>query len=126
MAEVENAAAYYDPFDIDIDDDPYPSWKQLRDQTPLYYNDKHGFYALSRYTDVHAGLQNWDTYRSGKGTVLDIIQSGMEVPSGLVLWEDPPLHDLHRKMLSRVFTPRRMAAIEPPARQFAVAARQRG
>ncbi len=122
MAETANAAAYYDPFDTEIDDDPYSTWKRLRDEAPLYYNDKYAFYALSRYTDVLAGLQNWDTFRSGKGTVLDIIQSGMEVPSGLVLWEDPPLHDLHRKMLSRVFTPRRMEAIEPLARQFTITA----
>jgi hypothetical protein len=40
---------YYDPFDFGIDDNPYPSWKRLRDESPLYYNDKFSFYALSRY-----------------------------------------------------------------------------
>ncbi|MGV0741893.1 cytochrome P450 [Mycolicibacterium sp. XJ870] len=109
---------YYDPFDFVIDDDPYPIWKRMRDEKPLYYNDKHGFYALSRYDDVAAGLYDWDTFRSGRGTILEIISSGMEIPSGLVLWEDPPIHDLHRKLLSRVFTPRRMAAVEPIARRF--------
>lgn len=114
--------AYYDPFDCEIDDDPYPSWNQLRCQAPLYHNDKYDFYALSRYADVSRGLSNWETFRSGRGTVLDIIKSGAEIPSGLVLFEDPPVHDLHRKMLSRVFTPRRMAAIEPLARGFTIAA----
>lgn len=122
MADTAELAAYYDPFDFDVDDDPYPVWKRLRDERPLYYNEKYDFYALSRHADVSAGLQNWDTFRSGKGTVLDIIMSGAEVPSGLVLFEDPPIHDVHRKMLSRVFTPRRMAAIEPLARKFTVAA----
>ena len=63
-------------------------------------------------------LPNWETHRSGKGTVLDIILNGIEVPPGVILFEDPPLHDLHRRLLSRVFTPRRMEAIEPLVRQF--------
>lgn len=109
---------YYDPFDFAIDDDPYPSWKRLRDEAPLYFNEKYGFYALSRYADVARELPNWETYRSGKGTVLDIILNGIEVPPGVILFEDPPLHDLHRRLLSRVFTPRRMEAIEPLVRQY--------
>jgi cytochrome P450 len=109
---------YYDPYDFDIDDNPHPVWKRLREAAPLYHNEKIGFYALSRYADVSPELGNWDTYRSGRGTTMDIISSGFEVPSGLILFEDPPLHDLHRKMLSGVFTPRRMAAVEPNAREF--------
>lgn len=122
MRETAELDAYYDPYDFTIDDDPYPVWKRLREEAPLYHNDRYGFYALSRYTDVADGLYNWQTFRSGRGTVLDIILSGMEVPPGLVLFEDPPLHDMHRGILSRVFTPRRMAAVEPIARQFTVAA----
>ncbi|MGE5698293.1 MAG: cytochrome P450, partial [Candidatus Sericytochromatia bacterium] len=92
---------YYDPFDFQIDDDPYPAWKRLRDEAPLYFNDKYHFYALSRYADVARELPNWETYRSGRGTVLDIILNGIEVPPGVILFEDPPLHDLHRRLLSR-------------------------
>jgi cytochrome P450 len=113
---------YYDPFDFAIDDDPYPVWKRLRDEAPLYYNDKYGFYALSRYEDVARELPNWEIYRSGRGTTIDIIMSGVEVPPGVILFEDPPLHDLHRRLLSKVFTPRRMEAIEPLVRQFCVRA----
>ena len=113
---------YYDPYDFAIDDDPYPVWKRLRDEAPLYYNEKYNFYALSRYEDVARELPNWETYRSGRGTTMDIIMSGIEVPPGVILFEDPPLHDLHRRLLSRVFTPRRMEAIEPLTRQFCVRA----
>ena len=109
---------YYDPFDFEIDDDPYPVWKQLRDVAPLYHNDKYGFYALSRHADVARELVNWNDYRSGKGTTIDIILNGVEVPPGIILFEDPPIHDAHRRLLSGVFTPRRMAAIEPLAREF--------
>jgi cytochrome P450 len=109
---------YYDPFDFDIDDDPYPTWKRMRDEAPLYYNEKYNFYALSRYEDVSREIPNWAPYRSGRGTTMDVIMSGLEVPPGVILFEDPPLHDLHRRVLSRVFTPRRMAAIEPLTRRY--------
>jgi cytochrome P450 len=113
---------YYDPFDFDIDDNPYPIWKRLRDDAPLYYNEKFNFYALSRYEDVSRELPNFQTYRSGRGTTMDVIMSGLEVPPGVILFEDPPLHDLHRRVLSKVFTPRRMEAIEPLTRQYCVRA----
>ncbi|MFI5507284.1 cytochrome P450 [Mycobacterium sp. NPDC051804] len=122
MTDVHTTDLYYDPFDFAIDDNPYPIWRRMRDEAPLYWNEKYDFYALSRYEDVARELHNWDTYRSGKGTTMDIIMSGVEVPPGVILFEDPPLHDLHRRVLSRVFTPRRMEAIEPLTRQYCVRA----
>ena len=122
MTNPKTVDLYYDPFDFEIDDDPYPVWRRMRDEAPLYYNERHDFYALSRYDDVARELPNWQTYRSGRGTTMDVIKSGLEVPPGVILFEDPPLHDLHRRLLSKVFTPRRMAAIEPLTRQFCVRA----
>jgi len=111
--------AYYDPYDFEIDADPYPVWKRLRDEAPLYYNEKYEFFALSRYDDVERGLLDWQAYSSAKGSVLEIIKSGVKMPPGMFIFEDPPDHNLHRGVLSRVFTPRRMAAIEPKVRAFA-------
>lgn len=122
MTGASTTEIYYDPFDFEIDDNPYPIWKRMRDEAPLYYNEKYNFYALSRYDDVAPQLTNWETYRSGRGTTMDIIMSGIQVPPGVILFEDPPLHDLHRRLLSRVFTPRRMEAIEPLTRDFCVRA----
>jgi cytochrome P450 len=122
MTGASTAEVYYDPFDFDIDDDPYPIWKRLRDEAPLYRNDKYNFYALSRYEDVSRELMNFDAYRSGRGTTIDIIMSGIALPPGVILFEDPPIHDLHRHVLSKVFTPRRMEAIEPLTRDFCVRA----
>lgn len=122
MTGASKTEIYYDPFDFDIDRDPYPIWKRMRDEAPLYYNERYNFYALSRYEDVAPELTNWETYRSGRGTTMDIIMSGVDIPPGVVLFEDPPLHDLHRRLLSRVFTPRRMEAIEPLTRDFCVRA----
>jgi cytochrome P450 len=109
---------YYDPYDWAIDTDPYPVWKRLRDEAPLYYNARYDFYALSRFDDVERASVDWRTYRSGKGSVLEIIRSGIEIPPGNILFEDPPVHDLHRALLSRVFTPRRVSEIEPKVREF--------
>ena len=112
------AELYYDPFDFETDTDPYPIWKRLRDERPLYYNDRYDFYAVSRFEDVDRCSTDWRTFSSAKGTVLELIRSGVEVPPGSVLFEDPPLHDLHRALLSRVFTPRKVSAIEPKLREF--------
>ncbi len=112
------APVYYDPYDWDIDTDPYPTWKRLRDEAPLYYNEKYDFYALSRFDDVERTSVDWRTYISGKGSVLEIIKSGIEMPPGNILFEDPPAHDMHRALLSRVFTPKRIADIEPKVREF--------
>ncbi len=114
----ETSGVYYDPYDFAIDADPYPVWRRLRDEAPLYYNDKYDFHALSRFEDVEPCLADWDTYRSGKGTVLEIIRANIEIPSGAILFEDPPLHDVHRGVMRRVFTPRKMDAIEPKVREF--------
>jgi cytochrome P450 len=112
---------YYDPYDFDIDADPYPTFRRLRDEAPLYYNEKHDFYAVSRFDDVKNVSTDWRTYISGKGSVLELIKSGLEIPPGTILFEDPPAHDLHRGLLSRVFTPRRMQEIEPQVRAFCAA-----
>ncbi len=109
---------YYDPYDWEIDTDPYPVWKRLRDEAPLYYNERYDFYALSRFEDVERASVDWRTYISGKGSVLEIIRNGVEIPPGNILFEDPPAHDRHRSLLARVFTPRRMNEIEPKVRAF--------
>ncbi len=68
-------APYYDPYDFEIDADPYPVWKRLRDEAPLYYNEKYDFYAVSRYEDVERASVEWQTYSSAKGSVLEIIKA---------------------------------------------------
>lgn len=117
MAATE-ADVYYDPYDFEIDSDPYPIWQRLRDEQPLYYNERYDFFALSRFADVERASVDWNTYSSAKGTILELIRSDMELPPGSIIFEDPPTHDLHRGLLSRVFTPRRVSEIEPKIREF--------
>ena len=115
---VMESDVYYDPYDFEIDSDPYPVWKRLRDEQPLYYNDRYDFYALSRFEDVDRCSLDWETYISSKGTILELIKSGMEVPPGSIIFEDPPAHHVHRRLLARVFTPRNINALEPKVREF--------
>ena len=109
---------YYDPYDFEIDTDPYPIWQRLRDERPLYYNEKYDFYALSRFDDVEKAWVDWRRYSSARGTVLELIKANMDIPPGSIIFEDPMGHTLHRGLLSRVFTPKKMAAIEPQVREF--------
>jgi cytochrome P450 len=112
------AGPYWDPFDREIAADPYPVYQRMRDETPLYYNERHDFYALTHWDDIDHSFTDWQTFSSCRGPILEVIKSDIEIPSGTLLMEDPPIHDLHRALLSRVFTPRRIASLEPQIREF--------
>jgi len=112
---------YYDPYDFEIDADPHPVWRRMRDEAPLYRNDKYEFWALSRYQDVASGLTDWRTYSSARGTLLEMIRNNLQFPPGTILFEDPPIHDAHRSLLARLFTPRRIAELEPQVRAYCAA-----
>ncbi len=118
MSVTDKSDVYYDPYDAEIDRDPYPLWRRMRDDAPLYYNEPYDFYALSRFADVEPCLVDWETYSSGRGSILELIKAEFDIPRGAILFEDPPRHDVHRGVMSRVFTPRKMAAIEPKVREF--------
>jgi cytochrome P450 len=109
---------YYDPYSIELNMDPYSVFARLREEAPLYYNDTHDFYALSRFDDVNKAVVDHETFISGRGALLEIIKSGMEIPPGTLIFEDPPIHNIHRNLLSRVFTPRKVLALEPQIREF--------
>jgi cytochrome P450 len=113
-----DADLYYDPFDFEIDADPYPIWRRLREERPLYVNERYDFYALSRFEDVERALVDWGTYSSARGTLVELIKANIEMPRGTFIFSDPPEHTVHRGLLSRVFTPKKMNAIEPKVREF--------
>jgi cytochrome P450 len=109
----------YDPYDPAIDRDPHPVWRRLRDEAPLYWNEEHRFYALSRFDDVLAASLDWHTYSSARGTVLELMDTTPIVPGqppgdglGMMIFTDPPRHDELRRLVSRAFTPRRVAGLE--------------
>jgi cytochrome P450 len=109
---------YYDPYTAINMWDPYPLYMRMRDEAPLYYNEQHDFYAITRYEDCERGLVDAKRFISGRGGILELIKANIELPPGNLIFEDPPAHDVHRSLLSRVFTPRRVAALEPKIREF--------
>jgi cytochrome P450 len=109
---------YFDPYDVALNADPYPMFRRLREEAPLYYNEEHDFYALSRFDDVNRALVDHQTFSSARGVVLEILKADIEIPPGTLIFEDPPIHDIRRNLLSRAFTPRKMNAIEPLIREF--------
>lgn len=110
----------YDPYDYEIDADPHPVWKRLRDEAPVYLNEKHGFYALSRFDDVLAAHLDPATFSSAHTTVLELMAPEIDPYSqSLMIFMDPPRHTRYRKLVSRAFTPRRIAAVEPRVREIA-------
>jgi len=108
----------YDPYDLEIDDDPYPTYRRLRDEAPIYHNDEQDFWALSRYDDVQAALKDTVRLSSAKGDILEVVKADPVMPPGVFINEDPPLHTVHRALVSRAFTPRRMRKIEEKIRAF--------
>ena len=109
---------YYDPYDVGLNADPYPMFRRLREEAPLYYNGQHDFYALSRFADVDKGLVDHGTFSSARGIILELVKANLDIPPGLLIMEDPPIHDVHRKLLARMFTPRKIAELEPKIREF--------
>ena len=109
---------YFDPYDVELNADPYPMFRRLREEAPLYFNEQHDFYVLSRFGDVDDALVDYQTFSSARGAILEIIKANIDIPPGTVIFEDPPIHDIHRKLLSRMFTPRKINDLEPKIREF--------
>jgi cytochrome P450 len=111
-----SGAIDYSPFSPEVQADPYPIYRQLRDHAPLYRNSEHGFWALSRYEDVVSVSREWRTFSSSFG--VDIDNTGGEFGQGNFLEEDPPLHDVLRAVVRNDFIPKHLrSALEPFVRQ---------
>ena len=109
----------YSPFDYQMHADPYPTYQRLRDEAPLYRNEEQDFWAVSRHADVLTVLRDTSTYSSAHGVSLEPSATGphaYRVTSFLA--QDPPRHDLVRAIVSKGFTPRRVAALEPWIREL--------
>ncbi|SQD94824.1 MULTISPECIES: cytochrome P450 [unclassified Parafrankia] len=105
----------WDPFDKVIHLAPYDVWRRIRDEAPVYRNDRLDFFALSRHADVEAAHRDPATYSSAHGTVLEIM-SPEPMQTGLIIFIDPPTHTELRTLVSRAFTPRRISALEDSIR----------
>ena len=112
MTEVTKTEAgpYWDPYHADLQVAPYEAWRRLRDEAPVYHNERFGFWALSRFDVVLAASLDPEAFSSALGITLDTI--GEPAPFPIMIMMDPPLHDSFRKVVSRAYTPRRIAELE--------------
>src|SRR6266702_6891452 len=111
-------AVYWDPYRPEFWSNPHPVFKRLRHEAPLYRNEEYDFYALSRFSDVERGLTDKESLSSSRGDILEYIKADLPKTQGLFIWEDPPEHTVHRGVLSKVFTPRRMNELEGKIRAY--------
>jgi cytochrome P450 len=106
----------YDPYDYELDRDPHPVWKRLREEAPVYYNERYDFWALSRFRDVLDASLDHEGFSSARGTVLEMMDEPLANPP--MIFMDPPRHTAFRKLLSRTFTPRRISGLESRIRSL--------
>ncbi len=112
---------HYDPYAYAVHEDPFPIYAALRAEAPLYRNEELGFWALSRHADVLAGFKDAARFSNAQGVTLDPSGSGPAARLGMsFLGMDPPEHTRMRALVSRGFTPRRVAELEPRIRELAV------
>ena len=106
------AKLVFDPFSMDFFTGAYETYRRMRDEAPVYYNDEHDFYALTRHEDVAPAFKDFDTYSSAYGIDLATIRNGMPTESGprMIIFMDPPSHRNMRSLLNKVFTPRAIQA----------------
>ncbi len=107
----------YSPFDMETQHNPFPVYARMRDEAPVYHNAEIGFYALSRYDDVLAAHLDPATFISSHGVTIE----GGETAGPYLILKDPPEHEWHRKVVSRMFTPRSIGHLEPFIRRTASA-----
>ncbi len=111
------ADLYWDPLDAALRENPYPTWRRLRDEAPVWWNERHDFWVLSRFRDVEAAHKDVATFSSSHGTVVELM-TPEPVPTGQMIFLDPPDHTRLRTLVSRAFTPRRIAVIEARVRSI--------
>ena len=110
-----------DPYDYEFHEDPYPYYKRLRDEAPLYHNEELGFWALSRHQDVLQGFRNSTTLSNRDGVSLDPVSRGPHASKTMsFLAMDDPAHLRLRTLVSKGFTPRRIRELEPRVTEIAV------
>jgi cytochrome P450 len=108
----------WDPYTPELSRDPYPTYKRMREETPLYYNEEHDFYALTRYADVEHGLRDKDNMSSAYGDILEFIKAKSRMPDAVFIHQDPPVHSAYRQLMQRIITPKRMLGIEEEIRKL--------
>ncbi|OMC57008.1 cytochrome [Mycobacterium sp. IS-836] len=107
------AQLVFDPFSEEFFTDPYPTYRRMREEAPVYYSEEHDFYALTRHKDVAAAFKDFETYSSARGIELSMIKKGgVPAENKSMIFMDPPEHRRMRSLVNKVFTPRAITALK--------------
>ena len=106
----------FDASDPQFVRDPYPTYRRLRDEHPVYRMEETGFWLVTRYEDVSRALSDFATFSSARGntTVDTPVRVGKTL--GTI---DPPRHDELRRIILKGFTAERISAVLPAVREHA-------
>src|ERR1700739_3043200 len=103
----------FDPYSDSFFDDPYETYRWMRDEAPVYYSERWDFYALTRHEDVVAAHRDWETFSSAYGVTLDGLSMRQRLNTNMLIIMDPPEHERLRKLVRQVFTKAAIANLEP-------------
>ena len=103
----------FDPFSEEFFTDPYPTYQRMREEAPVYYNEEHDFYALTRHEDVAAAFKDHETYSSARGIDLAMVKKdNLPAEAKSMIFMDPPEHRRMRSLVNKVFTPRAVTGLK--------------
>jgi cytochrome P450 len=103
----------FNPYSDSFFDDPYDTYRWMRDEAPVYYSERWDFHALTRYDDVVAAHRDWETFSSSYGVTLDALSMRHKFDMNMLILMDPPEHERLRKLVRQVFTKAAIANLEP-------------
>jgi len=104
----------FDPFSPEVDENPFPFYKTLRDEHPCFWSEEVGMWVLSRYIDILTALNDWQTYSSAQGNLVTELPGRAGATLGST---DPPRHDRLRALIQMAVTKRALDHIVEPATQ---------
>ena len=111
----------FSPYAYEFHEDPYPLYRRLREEAPVYHNADVDFWALSRHADILAAFKDPKRFSNSHGVSIDPAARGPGARAGTsFLATDPPEHTRFRSLVARSFTPRRVAALEERIREITV------
>jgi cytochrome P450 len=113
----DRKSLYWDPFDPALRDDPYPLWRRLRDEAPVWHNQRYDFWVLSRYHDIELAQKDTRIFSSSHGTTIELM-TVEPMRTGMIIAMDPPSHTQLRSLVSRAFTSRRVSSLEDRIRSI--------
>ena len=111
-----DVAVFYDPYSQEVFDDPYPVYRALRDEAPLYRDPSERWWVLSRFDDVWTAVRDYATFSSRFGP--DPANQDDNGRKYSIISMDPPRHDRVRSILNRAFTPEKIMALDDQVREI--------